>query len=131
MEPLRRLLGAASPDRIRLRARIVMYAAGGATNREIARRLGLSEPTVGRWVRQFAQVGVDGLRDAPRTGRPRTVDDYAVTRLRRTLDRPPPHGGRWSIRSLARVLNLPRTTVQRLCETHTIDLTCKLTQEDR
>jgi putative transposase len=130
VELLRRLLGAASPDRLRLRVRIVLHAARGVSNREIARRLGLSEPTVGRWVRRFAEAGVNGLWDAPRTGRPRSIDDHAVNNLRRALDRPPPQGDRWSVGSLARTVGLPRTTVRRLCDAYTIDLSGALTKED-
>jgi AcrR family transcriptional regulator len=56
-----------------LRARIVLLAAEGAANPEIAARLGTSPPTVALWRRRFAASGVDGLKDRPRPGRPRTV----------------------------------------------------------
>lgn len=53
------------------RSRIVLEAADGRTNTEIAERLGVSRPTVTRWRRRFAERGVDGLVDEPRPGRPR------------------------------------------------------------
>ena len=56
-----------------LRARIVLAAAGGAPNAAIARSLGVTDDTVRKWRRRFCEHGLDGLRDRPRTGRPRRV----------------------------------------------------------
>ena len=56
--------------RDRLRARVVLFAADGVTGREIARRVGLSEQAVCKWRLRFLAEGLDGLRDAPRSGRP-------------------------------------------------------------
>ena len=54
-----------------LRARIVLRAAEGATNTQIAAEAGVSLPTVGLWRRSFCERRLEGLRDAPRSGRPR------------------------------------------------------------
>src|SRR5215467_6235651 len=59
-----------SPQRLVLRARIVLAAAGGAANAEVARRLGCSVATVRTWRGRFAVAGVPGLFDKPRSGRP-------------------------------------------------------------
>lgn len=56
------------------RARIVLLADEGVSNREIARRLGVSRPTVITWRRRYAAAGISGLLDRPRPGRPREVD---------------------------------------------------------
>jgi hypothetical protein len=53
------------------RARIVLYAAGGVPDTEIARRLDTSAGCVGRWRRRFAADRLEGLIDKPRAGRPR------------------------------------------------------------
>jgi DNA-binding CsgD family transcriptional regulator len=53
------------------RARIVLYAADGLADTEIARRLDTSPGLVGRWRRRFAAQRLDGLKDKPRAGRPR------------------------------------------------------------
>ncbi len=53
------------------RARLVLHAAAGQTNREIARRLDMNEEVVGRWRRRFHQEGLEGLEDRARSGRPR------------------------------------------------------------
>src|SRR5215216_1637765 len=54
-----------------LRARIVLYAADGLHDTEIAARLDTSPGLVGRWRRRFAEHRLEGLKDKPRSGRPR------------------------------------------------------------
>jgi DNA-binding CsgD family transcriptional regulator len=55
------------------RARIVLAAAEGLSNTQIAQRVGCSRPTVIRWRGRYAAKGLAGLGDQPRSGRPRTV----------------------------------------------------------
>ena len=61
-----------TPQALVRRARIVLRAADedGPTNLHIAEELGCKNDTVGRWRRRFAERGLDGLHDAPRSGRP-------------------------------------------------------------
>ena len=65
-----------------LRARIVLAAADGAANAAIARDLAVSEDTVRKWRRRFSENGVNGLRDLPRTGRPRAFPAAAVAEVK-------------------------------------------------
>jgi transposase len=65
-----------------LRARIVLAAAGGASNAAIGRTLGVCDDTVRKWRRRFCQHGIDGLRDRPRTGRPRCFSAAAVAEVK-------------------------------------------------
>jgi transposase-like protein len=53
------------------RAKLVLYAAEGATNAEIARRLELNAEVVGRWRKRFHEERLEGLEDRARAGRPR------------------------------------------------------------
>ena len=53
------------------RARIVLYAAEGKSDIEIAASLDTSAGIVGRWRRRFFEERLDGLKDRPRAGRPR------------------------------------------------------------
>jgi Helix-turn-helix domain len=55
------------------RARIVLYAADGRTDVEIAARLDTSAGIVGRWRRRFHAERLEGLKDRPRVGRPRRL----------------------------------------------------------
>lgn len=64
----------ATPVRKVRRARIVLEAASGATSRETAERLGISPATVALWLARYAELGLEGLSDLPRRGRPRFAE---------------------------------------------------------
>jgi transposase len=117
---LRRLVRTPSTaNQTALRARIVLRAAAGATNTEIAREFNLSLPTVGLWRTKFAREGLSGLADRPRSGRPRSIDEALVQRvLAKTLEPPPSGESHWSVRRLARELRLAPTTVHRIWREH-------------
>jgi len=104
------------PPRIAMRIRIVLRAADGQNNREIARELGTSMVTVGLWRRRYAAQGFEGIRnDAPRTGsRRRLTTDLVRTIIETTLLTRLPGGGRWSSRKLGEHLGVSHTTVQRV-----------------
>lgn len=108
-----------SPQREVTRARVVLAAAAGESNRQIAARLGMSELAVGRWRTKFAHEGVAGLADRPRSGRPRTIDDQTVQRvLAKTLEPPPAGESHWSVRRLAQETGLAPATVHRIWRAH-------------
>jgi transposase len=95
------------------RARIVLAVADGAGTSGAARLLGVSRPTVIKWRDRFAEHGIAGLDDEPRSGRPKTIDDAAI--IAATLD-PPPESlavTHWSSRLLGRHLRIGDATVAR------------------
>ena len=96
------------------RAAIVLRAADGLRNVEIAHELGLSLPTVAKWRNRFADAGTAGLVDLPRSGRPRSVDHQQVVEA--TLRNPPSELGvsHWSSRLLAGHLGIGDATVARV-----------------
>ena len=58
------------PARVVERARIVLFAASGQQDKEIAARMSMTAKKVSRWRRRFLALGVAGLqKDAPRPGR--------------------------------------------------------------
>jgi len=59
------------PYRDVVRAKVVLLAAEGLGNHEIARRLDLPRPKVSKWRQRFYRQRLAGLQDRPRTGRPR------------------------------------------------------------
>jgi transposase len=102
-----------------IRARIVLRAAEGVTNTQIASEVGVSLPTVGLWRRSFCERRLDGLKDAPRSGRPRQIDDDQVQRvLSKTLEPPPDGTTHWSVRRLAAATGVAPTTVHRISRDH-------------
>jgi transposase len=69
-----------SPQRLVLRARIVLAAAEGTANVQIARDLGCSEQTVRCWRGRFAMMGIPGIFGKPLPGRPETHGPSAARR---------------------------------------------------
>ncbi len=99
------------------RAKILLLAAEGTSNTEIARQVGCSRPTVILWRQRYTQAGLDGLGDRPRSGRPQTVRrDRRAEILAATLSPPPEHLGvtHWSSRLLADQLGVSHNTVARV-----------------
>ena len=98
-----------------LRARIVLRCAEGATNQAVAAEAGTCAHTVGKWRERFARDRLEGLRDEPRSGAPRTVTDERVADLLvRTLETMPEDATHWSTRSMAAACGLSPATVQRV-----------------
>src|SRR4051812_49819089 len=98
-----------------MRSRIVLAAADGGTNTELAQRLGLSITTVRRWRNRFVVDRCDGLLDEPRPGRPRVVGDERIKDLiTATLETTPPDATHWSTRSMAEHLGLSQSMVSRV-----------------
>jgi Homeodomain-like domain len=108
------------PRRIVLRFRIVLRAADGRKNREIAEELRTSAVTVGLWRRRYAMSGFEGIRhDAPRLGGKHRLTPTLVQRIiDTTLHTGLPGGGQWSSRRLAEHLGVSHTTVQRVWRRH-------------
>lgn len=98
-----------------LRARIVLHCAKGSTHLEIARKLGTSNVTVGKWRRRFAEQRLDGLLDEPRPGQPRSIQDEDVERvITMTLESKPKNATHWSTRSMAEATGLSQTAISRI-----------------
>ena len=76
------------PHAIVARAKVVLWAAEGDSNTEIANRLQWTNATVGKWRRRFIEPRLPGLYDELRPGRPRSIEDEQVAALlKRTLSR--------------------------------------------
>ena len=97
------------------RARIVLLAADGLNNVQIANTLGINNLTARKWRNRFAERGMDGLQDEPRPGRPRCIDDDAVAEVvRKTLEEKPRDATNWSTRSMARATGYAPSTIHRI-----------------
>ena len=104
-----------SAQALALRSRIVLGAAEGLKNIEIAERLGTGRPMVTKWRNRFAEHRLDGLTDDPRPGRPRTVTDEQVEQvIVWTLESAPRDATHWSTRSMAREAGLTQSAVLRI-----------------
>jgi putative transposase len=102
------------PHSLVRRARIVLLSGEGQSNREVARRCGISAPAVSHWRRRYQERGLAGLHDELRPGRPRTHDDEKVAELiNLVVQRKPDHATQWSVRSAAASTRIPKSTVGR------------------
>src|SRR5216683_5834078 len=100
-----------TPQSLALRSRIVLAAADGSNNQQIAAALRIPPVTVGKWRQSFAVHGLEGLRDAPRSGRPPTHDADIRHKVQTRVCQQPEDQSRWSVRTLAAELGLPASTV--------------------
>ena len=96
------------------RAQIVLGCAEGESQGLIAKRLGLSPVTVGKWRRRYQDHGLEGLQDEQGPGRPRSYDEERVAEVLNTvLQDAPANGSHWSVRTLAEETGISKSTVHR------------------
>src|SRR3954451_9780829 len=104
-----------SAQALALRSRIVWAPRAGLNTSEIAVRLEIEVATARKWRRRFAELGLDGLTDEPRPGRPRTISDEQVEAvIVKTLEATPKDATHWSTRAMAREVGLTQTAVSRI-----------------
>jgi transposase len=108
------------PARLVERARIVLLAADGMENKQIARRMNLTEKKTARWRSRFLAGGIAALqKDAPRPGKPRTISDGQVKRVvEMTLHQKPANTTHWSTRTMALAAGISEATVRRIWRAH-------------
>ena len=112
--------GRSTPVRLMQRAKIVLLAAEGQRNKDIAGQLGMAPNTVGRWRRRFAAGGLAAIeKDAPRSGRKPTRRDQMARRIiEKTTRERPANGTHWSGRTLAAALGVDKSMVWRVWKAH-------------
>jgi len=97
------------------RARLILLAAEGKTNTDIAKEVGLSRMMVLTWRQRFIRERLAGLRDRPRPGRPRVYTDEDRLRVVQTAcTKTPPGETHWSVRSLAKVTGVKKDAVHQI-----------------
>lgn len=108
--------GRRTPARLVIRAKIVLIAAEGFQNIEIASTLKTDRRKVGRWRQRFAQQRLAGIeKDAPRGGRkPTKRTKVAALIIETTTQKKPVNATHWSTRTLARHLKVDKSMVQRI-----------------
>lgn len=101
-----------SAQALALRCRIVLACADGRTNNDIATELRVNPVTVSKWRHRFAELGLDGLVDAPRPGAARSIgDDVIEAVVVETLESAPADATHWSTRGLAAKHGISHQTV--------------------
>jgi transposase len=111
---------AKTPQSIALRSRIILLAAEGLSNRQIARQLGTSRPTVLLWRKRFARGGPAALTEIEAgRGRKRRISAKKVKDIvDATLHTKPKAATHWSCRTMAATQGVSPATVQRIWDAH-------------
>ena len=102
------------------RARIVLLAAAGMQDKQIAAKLRIMPEKAARWRMRFLQGGIAALeKDAPRPGRKRTITQAKVKRVvRMPLEQTPANATHWSTRTMAQAAGISEASVRRLWRAH-------------
>src|SRR3954454_18383727 len=102
------------------RARIVLLAADGIGNTEIAERVGVARQTVLTWRARYRDRGLAGLDNVPKPGKPRRIDPQRI--IAETLKPPPKSLGvtHWSTRLLGAKLKVGNSTIAKAWRAHGI-----------
>jgi transposase len=102
------------------RARIVLLAAAGKQDKEVAVELAITAHKVARWRQRFLAAGMAGLeKDAPRSGRTPSISPTKVKQvIHKTTQEKPAHCTHWSTRTMAAAMGLSAATVRRIWRKH-------------
>lgn len=102
------------------RARIVLRCSGDHSLVQVAELEGVSLPTVKKWRHRYAESGLEGLMDAPRSGRPAvySCEDVQAVVYRTLWDKPADGAQRWSTRSMAREVGMAPSKVAHIWKTY-------------
>ena len=109
-----------TPRGILLRLDIVLGAAEGLANRELARKLSTSVPTVLLWRKRYENSGLAGIvEDHPRSGRPKGISaEREAAIVEATMKTTPKDATHWSVRAMAASQKVSPATVQRIWKRH-------------
>jgi transposase len=102
------------------RARIVLRAANGEQNKQIAMQMGIMPEKAARWRNRFLEGGIAALdKDAPRPGRTSIISDRAVNKVvAMTLRQKPANATHWSTRTMAAAAGISEASVRRIWHAH-------------
>src|SRR5260370_2165537 len=108
------------PMRVVEGSRIVLFAAGGRQDKDIAVLLSMTPKKVSRWRKRFLALGVAGLlQDAPRPGRKPTISARLAQRVvTMTTRQQPTNATHWSTRIMAAAVGISEASVRRILHAH-------------
>jgi transposase len=108
------------PARLVERARIVLRAADGLQDKQIAEELSITPEKAARWRNRFLDGGLNALRkDAPRPGGPRTISDRRIAQVvEKTTQEKPNNATHWSTRTMAAAVGLSEASIRRIWHAH-------------
>lgn len=103
-----------TPQKLAVRAKIVLASAAGESVRSIAARLETSQMSVCRWRDRYRVEGLDGLKTKPRAGRPPRITEEIEAKVVAATMKPPEGKTHWSSRSLGLHLGISHMEIHRI-----------------
>jgi transposase len=96
------------------RCRIILLRGEGLSQEEVARRVGVNRPVVVHWEKRFREGGIEGLKEARRSGRPPVITEALKAQIISEVVCPPPGHTQWSTRKMAKAKGVSNQTVHKL-----------------
>ncbi len=109
-----------TPQRMALRARIILSCADGISQAVIATELGVRRRIVGKWCGRFRKAGLDGLQDAKGRGRKSSLPEDKQAQALTLVTQPPPGYTRWSVRRMAKTTGMSVGAIHALWQANDI-----------
>jgi hypothetical protein len=107
-----------TPQKLVRRADIILAAAEGLASKAISERGLGSQQTICLWRGRYAEYGIEGLKDEPKTGCPRKIERDKIAEIIATTLTPPQGMTHWSARRLAKQMGVGHSTVHRIWQAH-------------
>jgi len=107
-----------TPQKLVWRAEIILAAAEGLNNKTISGRGLGSKQTVCLWRKRYAEYGIEGLQDEPKSGRPRKIGQDKIAEIVVTTLTLPEGMTYWSARRLAKQVGVSHSTVHRIWQAY-------------
>jgi len=107
-----------TPQKLVRRADIILAAAEGLNNKAISERGLGSVQTICLWRKRYAEYGIEGLKDQPKPGRPRTISRDKIAEIVATTLTPPEGMTHWSARRLGNPGRVTPSPCPRLWQAH-------------
>jgi len=106
--------------RVVLRSRIILLAAAGLQNRQIAERLKVASRMATLWRDRFNKLGIKGLlKDAPRPGHPHSIHaELPASLIEKTIQSTPANAKHWSTRTMAKEMGISKASVSHIWRAH-------------
>lgn len=117
------------------RAEIILYSEQGMSLDEIVKRTGLSRPVVNKWRQRFRKHGIDGLKDAPRSGKPKTITaEKKALVIEKACTKPEGGYTNWSQERIAKEVGISQSKVFQILRNadlkpHKIEYWCGISRD--
>ncbi len=105
---------------IAYRAKIVLLADKGMQNKKISKEVKISRQRVGYWRNRYIKLGIDGLFDAPRSGRPVIYNNETISKVIAKTLIPPKDSTHWSTRKMAKEMGMSHFAVHSIWRKHNL-----------